>query len=69
MAVEYCARDLLKTLTTAQVFELSGQPLDYWLELRKHDLTASDVPAVFGVHAYRSALRVWHEKAGSPAGR
>ena len=35
-----------------------------WLAMRSQDLTASDIGAVIGVDPYRSALRVYAEKAG-----
>jgi predicted phage-related endonuclease len=37
---------------------------EHWLELRRNDVTASDVGAVCGVHPYRSALQVYADKAG-----
>lgn len=33
-----------------------------WLEMRRHDVTASDIAAVCGVHPARSALQVYLEK-------
>ncbi len=33
-----------------------------WLQLRKKDVTASDIAAVCGVHPYSSALQVWADK-------
>lgn len=35
-----------------------------WLELRRHDVTASDIGALFGCHPYRSALQVYADKVG-----
>jgi predicted phage-related endonuclease len=36
-----------------------------WLEWRMHDVTASDVSALFGAHPYgRTRLSLWAEKAG-----
>lgn len=37
---------------------------DRWLQLRKADVTASVVGALFGVHPYTTALEVYHEKNG-----
>ncbi len=33
-----------------------------WLEMRRQDVTASDIAAVCGVHPTRSALQVWADK-------
>lgn len=33
-----------------------------WLQLRKQDVTASDVAAVFGLHPYRTPLQLWADK-------
>lgn len=38
-----------------------------WLDLRRADITASDVAAVCGLSPYKSALRVWAEKIGEVA--
>lgn len=35
-----------------------------WLDLRKRDVTASDIAALFGLHPYKSALQVYLEKTG-----
>lgn len=35
-----------------------------WLELRRSDVTASDVAAICGLSPYKTALRVWAEKCG-----
>lgn len=35
---------------------------DTWLAWRKHDITASDVGAVFGLHPYKTPLKLWTEK-------
>jgi putative phage-type endonuclease len=35
-----------------------------WLALRKQDVTASDVAAVFGLHPYRTPLQLWADKSG-----
>lgn len=35
-----------------------------WLEGRKQDVTSTDVSALFGLHPYKSRLRLWMEKAG-----
>ena len=35
-----------------------------WLEMRKQDVTASDVGAICGVEAYKSAAGVWLDKVG-----
>jgi hypothetical protein len=37
---------------------------DQWLELRRHDICASDVPAVCGDALFGSAAQVWAEKRG-----
>lgn len=37
---------------------------EQWLDLRRHDITASDVAAVCGLSPYKSALRLWAEKTG-----
>lgn len=37
---------------------------EQWLELRRHDVTASDVAAVLGLSPYKTPLRVWAEKTG-----
>ena len=37
---------------------------DEWLEWRKQDVTASVVGALFGVHPYTTALRIYAEKRG-----
>lgn len=39
-----------------------------WLELRRQDVTASDIAAVCGVHPERSALQVYLEKVHAPLG-
>jgi YqaJ-like viral recombinase domain len=41
---------------------------EQWLELRKADITASDIGAVCGVNPYRSPLQVWMEKKGLAPG-
>ena len=33
-----------------------------WLQMRRQDVTASDVGAVFGLHPYRTPLALWTEK-------
>lgn len=38
-----------------------------WLELRRQDITASDIAAICGLSPYKSALRVWAEKVGEVA--
>lgn len=35
-----------------------------WLSLRKRDVTASDMAALFGAHPYRTALRLYAVKSG-----
>lgn len=35
-----------------------------WLEARKQDVTSTDMAALFGLHPYKSRLRLWLEKAG-----
>lgn len=35
---------------------------EQWLELRRHDITASDIAAVCGVSPYKTLLQVWAEK-------
>jgi putative phage-type endonuclease len=35
-----------------------------WLALRRQDVTASDVAAVFGLHPYRTPLQLWADKTG-----
>lgn len=35
-----------------------------WLALRRRDVTASDIAALFGAHPYRTALSVWADKVG-----
>lgn len=42
------------------------QPRDraHWLELRKTDVTASVAGALWGVHPYTSAYKLWAEKTG-----
>jgi predicted phage-related endonuclease len=37
---------------------------DQWLALRKHDVTASRVGALFGVHPYVTALKLYLEHSG-----
>jgi predicted phage-related endonuclease len=37
---------------------------EQWLELRRGDVTASDIAAICGLDRYRTALRVWAEKSG-----
>lgn len=37
---------------------------EQWLELRKHDCTASDIAAICGEGMYGSAAKVWAEKRG-----
>ena len=46
-----------------ELFDLTGKSREDWLDLRKHDVTASDVPAMLGADDYKSPLRLWHEKA------
>ncbi len=36
-----------------------------WLALRKRDVTASEIGALFGCHPYRSALQVFADKTGN----
>lgn len=35
-----------------------------WLALRQHDVTASDVAALFGLHPFKTLLQVWLAKTG-----
>jgi len=39
-----------------------------WLALREHDVTASDVAALFGLHQFRTLLQVYMSKIGSGEG-
>ena len=39
---------------------------EQWLTLRKQDVTASAVAALFGAHPYETPLGLWLEKTGSP---
>lgn len=39
-----------------------------WLNLREHDVTASDVAALFGLHQFRTLLQVYMAKIGSTEG-
>lgn len=36
-----------------------------WLAMRRQDVTASDVAAVFGCHPYRTPLALWADKTGA----
>ena len=36
-----------------------------WLELRKQDVTASTIAALFNCHPYTTALRLYAEKRGT----
>lgn len=40
-----------------------------WLALRKQDVTASEVAALFGAHPFKTALQVYAEKTGMSAGQ
>lgn len=35
-----------------------------WLDMRRQDVTASDVGAVFGLHPHKTPLQLWAEKTG-----
>lgn len=35
-----------------------------WLEARKSDITSTDVAALFGLHPYKSRLKLYYEKIG-----
>ena len=37
---------------------------EQWMALRRQDVTASDIAAVCGVSPFKTALRLWAEKAG-----
>jgi predicted phage-related endonuclease len=37
-----------------------------WMDLRQHDVTASVVGSLFGVHEYKSLFELWHEITGGP---
>ena len=37
---------------------------EQWLELRRSAVTASDVGAIFGLHPYKTPLRLWADKTG-----
>jgi putative phage-type endonuclease len=39
-----------------------------WLALRKRDVTASEIAAIFGAHPYKTALQVYAEKTGASNG-
>jgi predicted phage-related endonuclease len=39
---------------------------DEWLKMRKRDVTASEVAALFGVHPYTTALSMWADKSDVP---
>lgn len=36
-----------------------------WLNIRSRDITATEVPALFGVSPYATAFEVWHRKHGN----
>lgn len=38
-----------------------------WLELRRRDITASDIGAACGLSPFKSPLRIWAEKVGEVA--
>lgn len=38
---------------------------DSWLGMRKKDVTASDVAAVFGLHPWKTPLQLWADKTGA----
>lgn len=40
-----------------------------WLAMRKQDVTASEIAALFGVHPYLTQLQVWADKMGMDAKR
>lgn len=42
------------------------QPSDekHWLELRKNDITSTEVSALFGISPYMTAFELWHRKHG-----
>lgn len=40
-----------------------------WLALRKQDVTASEVAALFGAHQFRTVLQVYAEKVGASKGQ
>jgi putative phage-type endonuclease len=35
---------------------------EHWLSLRSHDLTSTDVAALFGLSPYKTPFELWHEK-------
>lgn len=35
---------------------------EHWLSLRPHDLTSTDVAALFGLSPYKTPFELWHEK-------
>jgi predicted phage-related endonuclease len=37
---------------------------EQWLQLRKHDVTASVIGALFGLHPFTTPLALFHEKSG-----
>jgi predicted phage-related endonuclease len=47
---------------TVERIEITSR--DQWLALRKHDVTASRVGALFGLHPYVSAARLYYEQSG-----
>lgn len=44
--------------------DLIGKTREQWLDLRRNDVTASRIGALFAVDPYCSPLRLYHEKAG-----
>lgn len=49
-------------MTTIDIIQPSGRT--EWLELRKQDVTASVAGALWGIHPYTSAYKLWAEKTG-----
>lgn len=59
--------DILDNLPSRESPAIQRIPIEskgQWLKLRRHDVTASEVAALFGCHPYRTMLDVYASKVG-----
>ncbi len=56
------------TLTGVNAVTEYIKPRDeaHWLEMRREDITSTEISALFGLSPYASAFEVWHRHAGLP---
>lgn len=44
------------------IVRINPESREAWLELRQHDVTSTEISALFGVSPYKRPYRLWHDK-------